>query len=143
VLALAGVDVATAVVFGLVYAAAGHRILGQAAFLAAVAVVFWGATALWLHVERGRGPDPLRRLGRVAGALAVTWFGLPALVLTPLFGLREGLSPEAGLDDVIRPALVLLLASLALTALVNAAGLSTLAAASVARRLRAGRSGRP
>jgi hypothetical protein len=142
VLALTGVDAGAAVAFALVYAAAGHRILGQAAFLAALVVVFGGVTAIWLYIERGRAPGPLRRMGRVAGALALTGFGLPALVLAPLFGLRQGLPPEAGLDDVIRPALVLLLVSLGLTALVNGAGLAALAATAAGRRLRRGRSRR-
>lgn len=144
-LALAGTDAAAAVVFGLVYAAAAARRLTQPAFVAALVIAFAGATALWVHVERsgGRGRDGLSRLARIGAALVLAVVGVPALVLMPLLALREGLPAEAGVDDVLRPALVLLLVSLALVALVNLVGLSILIGTGLARRRRAGRAGPP
>ena len=123
-LALTAVNVAGALVFGLVYAAAAARMLTQAAFLAALVVFFVAVTAFWVHVERSRGRhrDALSRVGRIAGALVLTVIALPGLTLMPLFALKEALPAEADLDDVIRPVMVLLLISLALVALVNIAG---------------------
>ena len=111
--------------------------LTQAAFLAALVVFFVAVTAFWVHVERSRGRhrDALSRVGRIAGALVLTVIALPGLALMPLFALREGLPAEAGLDDVIRPAMVLLLISLALVALVNVAGVCFLTGTAAWRRL--------
>jgi hypothetical protein len=52
----------------------------------------------------------------------------------PLFALREALPADAGLDDVIRPVMVLLLIALALVALVNVCGICVLTATAAWRR---------
>jgi hypothetical protein len=117
-------NAAGAAVFGALYAVAGARVLGQYAFLAALAVFFVAVTACWVRVERstGRHRDPLARFGRIAGGLVLAVIAVPGLTLMPLFALQEGLPREAAVGDVIRPVLVLLLISLALVALVNVAG---------------------
>jgi hypothetical protein len=74
-------------------------------------------------------------VGRVGGALVLTLIALPGLTLMPLFALKEALPAEAGLDDVVRPVMVLLLISLALVALVNIAGICFLTGAAAWRRL--------
>jgi hypothetical protein len=137
VLALAAVDAMGALVFGLVYAAAGARKLNQAAFLVALIVFFAAITALWVHIERSRGRrrDPLSRLGRIAGALVLTLIVVPGLALMPLFAFKQGLPAEAGIDDAIRPVLVLLLISLALVALMNVAGTGFILSRSALDRL--------
>lgn len=134
-LALAAADIASAVVFGLLYAAAAARWLNQPAFLAALGVFFVAVSACWVRVERARGAgrDALARIGRAAGGLALTVVALPGIVLVPLFALQQNLPLEAGVDDVIRPVMVLLLISLALTALVNVAGLAYAAVAALGR----------
>jgi len=141
VLALAAIDGAGAVLFGLVYAAAGAHLLTQGAFVVALAVAFGAITATWMHVERsgGRHRDALSRLGRATGALALTLFAVPAVVLMPLFVLREGLPAEANVDALLRPIMVLLLISLSLVALVNLVGGGLVVAAALLRRLRAPR----
>jgi hypothetical protein len=53
----------------------------------------------------------------------------------PLFALKEALPAEAGLDDVVRPVMVLLLISLALVALMNIAGICVLTGAAAWRRV--------
>jgi hypothetical protein len=117
-------NAAGAVVFGLLYAGAGARVLGQYAFVAALAVFFVAVTACWVHVERSRARarDPWSRVGRIAGGLLLAVIALPGLTLMPLFALQEALPPDAALGEVIRPVMVLLLISLALVALVNVAG---------------------
>jgi hypothetical protein len=124
VLALAAMNAAGTLAFGLVYAAAAARILAQPAFLAALALFFAAVTVLWVRVERSHGHrhDPVSRLARIAAALVLTLIGVPGLALAPLFALNAGLPAEAGLDDAIRPVMVLLLISLSLVALVNLAG---------------------
>jgi hypothetical protein len=124
VLALAVMNAAGALVFALVYAAAAARWLGQPAFLAALAVFFVAVTASWVRVERARGGrrDALSRLGRIAGGLVLAVIVVPGLTLMPLFALHEVLPPDAGVGEIIRPVMVLLLISLALVALMNIAG---------------------
>jgi len=124
VLALAAMNAASALVFGLVYAAAAARWLGQPAFLAALAVFFVAVTACWVRVERSRGGhrNVLSRLGRIAGGLGLALIAVPGLTLMPLFALHEALPPDAAVGEVIRPIMVLLLISLALVTLVNVAG---------------------
>ncbi len=136
-LALTAVNAAGALVFGLLYAAGAARLLTQGAFLAALVVLFVAISACWLHVERSRGRpgDTLSRLGRISAALVLTVIALPGLTLMPLFALKEGLPAEAGIEDLIRPVMVLLLISLALVALMNVAGLCFLAGAAAWRRL--------
>ena len=140
-LALTGMNVAGVAVFASIYAAAGARLLNPAAFLASLVVFFIAVTALWVRVERPRGRlrDPVSRLGRIAGALVLTLVAVPGLVLMPLFALKEGLPAEAGLDDAIRPAMVLLLVSLVLVALTNVAGVCFITGAGFMGRLRRNR----
>lgn len=136
-LRLTGMNIAGALVFGLLYAAAAARWLTQGAFLAGLVVFFVAVSACWLRIERshGRHRDVLSRLGRVAAALVLTVIALPGVTLMPLFALKEGLPAEAALEDVIRPVMVLLLISLGLVALMNVVGLCLLAGAAAWRRL--------
>jgi hypothetical protein len=136
VLALAATNVAGALVFGLVYAAAAARWLGQFAFLAALAVFFVAVTACWVRVERsgGRHRDALSRLGRIGGGLLLALIAVPGLTLMPLFALQEALPPDAAVGEIIRPVMVLLLISLALVALVNVAGGCVLLGSGASRR---------
>ena len=124
-IALAGIDALAMLGFGTVYAAAGTRLLGEAAFGTALLLVFLAATALWLRIERlyGAGRRLLGRAVRVVGAFLLCAIAVPALVLMVLFFFREHAPPEVGLEHVIAPAMFLLLASLALTATVNLAGI--------------------
>jgi hypothetical protein len=140
---LAAINAAGAFVFGLVYAAAALRILNQAAFLVALVVLFGAVTALWVHVEhsRGRARDPLSRLGCIVGALALTVLAVPGLILMPLFALKQSLPAEAGIDEVIRPILVLLLVSLALVVSMNLAGMCFMLGVGVIDRLKRRRAG--
>lgn len=135
-LALAAADVAGAVVFALLYAAGAARWLTQPAFLAALVVFFVAVSACWVRVERNRGAGrgALGRIGRAAGGLALTVVGLPGLVLVPLFALQQNVPPEAGVEHVIRPAMVLLLISLALVGLVNVVGLAYAGLVGLGRR---------
>jgi hypothetical protein len=136
VLALAAMNATGAAVFGGLYAAAGARVLGQYAFLAALAVLFVAVTACWVRVERagGRHRDPLARVGRITGALVLAAVALPALTLMPLFALQEALPADAAVGDVIRPVMVLLLISLGLVTLVNVVGGSLLLGSGARRR---------
>ena len=82
------------------------------------------------RARRVRWPrDVITRIGRGSFALVVTVVGLPVLVLTPLLGLQGILPPAAGLADVVRPAMVLLLIALLWTVTVNLGGWAVLAGA--------------
>lgn len=144
-LRLAGINVLAALVFAAIYAAAGSRWLSQWAFLAGLAVFFVGLTALWVHVERSRpgARDHLSRLGRGALALIVVIIGLPPLALAPLFALQEALPPDAGVADVVRPIMVLLLLALGLVVAMNAAGVAVVAVSALRARLARRRGARP
>lgn len=137
VLALAGINGLAVVVFALIYAAAGSRQLTQEAFVVSLVIFFVALTALWVRVERSarRERDPLGRIGRSAAALVLVVIGLPALVLAPLFAAQRALPPEAGLAGVLRPVMVLLLISLALTVMMNLAGVVVLLVLSLRARL--------
>ena len=110
--------------FGLIYAAGAKRLLTQGAFLASLAVCFVGLTAVWLRTERSLGPgrDALSRAGRIAAGLVLAAIAVPGVVLMPLFFINEYVPPEAGIAEVLGPVMFILLASLALCALVNVAG---------------------
>ena len=127
-LALAATNSLAAVLFGLIYAAAGTRWMTQGAFLVSLAVFFVATTALWVRVERSRpgDPDPISRIGRASVAVILVVLGLPALVLAPLFALQETLPPTAGFPDVIRPVMVLLLISVTFMGAVNVVGAGVL-----------------
>ena len=128
-LRLAAINAGGGLVFAAIYAAAGARLLTQAAFLAALVVFFGALTAIWVRAERSqkRDRDALSRIGRAGAGLLVVAIGLPGIVLVPLFALQEALPAEAGFQDVIRPVMVLLLISLTLVVALNVAGLGVLA----------------
>jgi hypothetical protein len=125
-------------VFGLIYVAAAKLLLTQGAFLAGLALCFVGLTVLWVRVERSRGParDVLSRAGRIGAGLVLAAMGVPGVVLMPLFFVNEYVPPEAGVAEILGPVMFILLASLALVALVNVAGIAVLAGSAVVRRLR-------
>lgn len=136
-LRLAGINGLAALAFAAIYAAAGARWLTQWAFLASLAVFFALLTALWTHVERSR-PSPrdvLSRVGRDALALVAVIVALPPLALAPLFALQETLPREAGVADVVRPIMVLLLLALGLVVAMNAAGVVVLVVSALRARL--------
>ncbi len=143
-LALAGINAAGAVLFALVYALGGKRLLTQGAFWAALVVLLVALTSIWVRVERRQGPnrDVLSRAGRIAVGLFLPVIAAPGLTLMPLFFLHEQLPPEAGVADVIGPVMFLLLTSLALVVVVNVAGIAFMAGSAVVRRVR-GRQSRP
>ena len=119
--------------FGLVYAAGAKGLLTQGAFLASVAVCVVGFTALWLRTERSLGPgrDALSRAGRIAAGLVLAAIAVPGVVLMPLFFINEHVPPEAGVAGTLGPVMFILLASLALCALVNAAGVLALGVSAI------------
>jgi len=123
-------------VFGLIYAAAAKQVLTQGAFLASLVVFFVGLTVLWVRTERSRGParDVLSRAGRIGAGLLLAAIAVPGLVLMPLFFVNEHVPPEAGVADILGPVMFVLLASMALVALVNVAGVLTLGVSAILRR---------
>lgn len=137
-LALAGINALAILLFAGAYALAAAHLLSQGAFLAALVVLFGASTALWVRTERGtmRGRDPLSRIGRIAVGFLIAAIAVPGLVLMPLFSLREQLPAEAGLDQLLPGVMVLLLASLALGALSNVAGIAFMLGQGLLRRLR-------
>jgi hypothetical protein len=81
-------------------------------------------TVVWVRIEaRHRQLDPVRRLGRIVGGLAIVLIAGPALLLMPVFWLDSSLPPEAGLRPVLAPLMSVMLISLALTVGINATGL--------------------
>lgn len=137
-LALAGINALAILLFAGAYALAAAHVLSQGAFLAALVVLFGASTALWVRMERGtrRSRDPLSRVGRIAVGFLIAAIAVPGLVLMPLFSLREQLPAEAGLDQLLPGVMVLLLASLALGALSNVAGIAFMLGQELFRRLR-------
>lgn len=137
-LPLVAVNAGAALAFGAIYAAGAVRLLSQAAFLAALAVAFLGAVAVWAAVEgtQGRGRDAVARLGRVVAALLLVLLGAPALALTPLFAIQSQVPAEAGFDAVISRTMALLLVAVLLVGLVNLAGGLVVAVGALARRAR-------
>ena len=137
-LALAGINAVAILLFAGAYGLAAARVLSQGAFLAALVVVFGAFTALWVRTERRstRSRDVLSRVGRIAVGLLIAAIAVPGLVLMPLFSLREQLPEEAGVDVLIPGAMVILLASVALGALTNVAGIAFMLGQGLFRRLR-------
>jgi hypothetical protein len=125
-LRLMGINAVTVLSFVGAYGATAAGLLAQGAFLAALVVLFVVFTALWIKVEgSGTGSrDPMSRFGRIAAAFVVVAIAIPGLTLMPLFALQDHLPREAGVGEVIPGVMVILLASLALGALVNLAGLA-------------------
>ena len=122
-LALAAIDMVGVVLFGALYAAAGARLMAQAAFLACLALLFALVTALWVRVElRHRALAPLRRLGRATAGLVVVVLGVSTFVLMPAFWLDSQLPSDVGLTRYLAPLMTLVLVSLGLVALVNVVG---------------------
>jgi hypothetical protein len=140
VIALVTANVVGVVLFGVLYAAAGARLMPQAAFLLCLVIIFSLTTVLWVRVEaRHRALEPLRRVGRVAAALAVVVIAVPTLVLMPAFWLDASLPPEAAFTRYLAPLMTLTLVSLILVGLVNVAG----AAVAIARAVLRPRGGAP
>lgn len=138
-LRLAGINTVAVLLFAGAYGATATGLLFQGAFLAALVVLFVALTALWIRIEgSGTGSrDPMSRLGRIAVGFLVVAIGVPGLTLMPLFSLQDQLPREAGVGEVIPGVMVILLASLALGALVNVAGVSITVGQTLLRRLRA------
>jgi hypothetical protein len=135
-LALALANVVGALLFAALYAVAGARFMSQSSFLACLAAIFALVTVVWVRVEaRHRALDPLRRFGRIAGALALVLVAVPGLVLMPAFWLSSQLPAEAGFARYLAPLMTLTLIALALVVLVNVVG----GLAAAARALAAGR----
>jgi hypothetical protein len=137
-LPLAGINTLAILLFAGAYALAAAHVLSQGAFLTALVVLFGAFTALWVKTERRslRGRDVLSRIGRTAAGFLIAAVAVPALVLMPLFSLRDQLPEEAGLDHLLPGAMVILLASLALGALTNVAGIAFMLGHGMWRRLR-------
>jgi len=138
-LRLAGINTVAVLLFAGAYGATATGLLFQGAFLATLVVLFVALTALWIRIEgNGTGNrDPMSRLGRIAVGFLVVAIAVPGLTLMPLFALQDQLPREAGVGEVIPGVMVILLASLALGALVNVAGVSITVGQALLRRLRA------
>ena len=138
-LRLAGINTVAVLLFAGAYGATATGLLFQGAFLATLVVLFVALTALWIRIEgSGTGNrDPMSRLGRIAVGFLVVAIAGPGLTLMPLFALQDQLPREAGVGEVIPGVMVILLASLALGALVNVAGVSITVGQALLRRLRA------
>lgn len=140
-LRLAGINTVAVLLFAGAYGATATGLLFQGAFLAALVVLFVALTALWIRIEgSGTGNrDPMSRLGRIAVGFLVVAIAVPGLTLMPLFALQDQLPREAGVGEVIPGVMVILLASLALGALVNVAGVAITVGQVLLRRLRSHR----
>jgi hypothetical protein len=124
VLILAATNTVGLVLFATLYIIAGARYLPQGAFVACLAILFVMMTVVWVRIEaRHRHLDPVRRLGRIVGGLAIVLVGGPGLLLMPVFWLDSSLPPEAGLRAVLAPLMSVMLISLALMVGINATGL--------------------
>ena len=137
-LALVGLNVLGAALFGAVYGLAGARYLNQAAFLAALAGAFALMVVLWVRVEGTRGPgrETVSRLGRVTIGYLGAALAVPMLVLMPLFAVEQFLPAEAIPMLRLGPTMFLVLIGLALTLLVNLAGALVAAGTALVRRAR-------
>lgn len=135
-LTLIGVDALGAVLFAIAHAAGAQQVLSPLALLAVLLVCFAGVTALWMRVEGApaRQGGALGHLGRMAAGFAAVAIGVPGLVLMPLFALQQQLPSTAGIEGVIAPAMVILLKSLVLVALVNVVGMLGLGVSAILRR---------
>lgn len=138
-LPLAGINTVAVLLFAGAYGAAATHLLSQGAFLATLVVLFVALTAMWIRIERSgtRSQDPLSRLGRIVVGFLVVVIAVPGLTLMPLFALQGQLPREVGVGEVIPGVMVILLASLALGALVNVAGVSVAVGQALLRRLKA------
>jgi len=138
-LRLAGINTVAVLLFAGAYGATATGLLFQGTFLATLVVLFAALTALWIRIEgSGTGSrDPMSRLGRIAVGFLVVAIAVPGLTLMPLFALQDQLPREAGVREIIPGVMVILLASLALGALVNVAGVSVTVGQALLRRLRA------
>ena len=123
-LALAAANVVGVVLFGAVYAAAGARLMPQAAFALCLLVMFALVTSLWVRVEaRHRSLAPVRRIGRAAAGLALVLIAVPVMILSPVFWLDRQLPADADFTRYVGPIMTIVLIALALVVLTNVAGL--------------------
>jgi hypothetical protein len=136
VLALAAANAVGVVLFGILYAVAGARVVPQVAFLVCLIVLFALMIAVWVRTEaRHRDLDAVRRLGRIVLGLGVVVIATPVVVLLPLFWLDEQLPVEAGLHAVRGGIMALVLITLVIVVLLNVAGvLVVLARGALGRR---------
>jgi Flp pilus assembly protein TadB len=122
-LALALANAVGALLFGVLYAVAGAKLMPQLAFLVCLGILFALVTTLWVRTEaRHRSLGALQRIGRMAFGLVAILVVTPTVVLMPLFWLDTKLPPEAGLAPMLGPIMTLVLISLALVVLVNVVG---------------------
>lgn len=122
-LALAATNLVGVVLFAVVYATAGARLMSRMAFTGCLVVTFALVTVLWVRVEgRHRSLEPLRRIGRVAAGLLIVLLGVPALILMPAFWVDTQLPLETGFRRYLAPLMTLVLISLVLVLLVNVIG---------------------
>ena len=111
------------VLFGVLYAVAGARLMPQPAFLACLALIFTLVTVLWVRIEaRHDGFEPLARLGRAAAALVLVVIAAPVAVLMPAFWFDSQLPADAGFTRFLGPIMSVLLIALVLVAAVNVVG---------------------
>ena len=121
--ALALTNAVGVILFGVLYAVAGARLMPQPAFLACLALIFTLVTVLWVRVEaRHRRLEPLARLGRAAAALVLVVIAAPVAVLMPAFWFDSQLPADAGFTRFLGPIMSVLLIALVLVAAVNVAG---------------------
>lgn len=122
-LALTLTNAVGVVLFGVLYAVAGARLMPQLAFLACLALIFTLMTALWVRVEaRHCRLDPVGRFGRVAASLVLVAIAAPVGVLMPAFWFDAQLPADAGFTRFLGPLMSLLLISLVLVGAVNVVG---------------------
>jgi hypothetical protein len=141
-LALALTNAVGVLLFGVLYAVAGARLMPQPAFVVCLLLIFALVTALWVRVEaRHRGLEMLRRLGRVAGALVLVVVAAPVAVLMPAFWFDSQLPAEAGITRYLAPLMSLVLISLVLVAAVNVVGAGVAVARGIGGWRRAARAG--
>ena len=137
-LQLAAVNALSAVLFGCLYVAAAMGSLAPGAYVVGVVALLPAATALWVRTERhrGRGQDPLARLGRAAVGLVLSIVAVPGLVLMPIFSLQQQLPPEAFGERFVPAMMVLLLFSMAFVVATNVAGALFMMGSAALARLR-------
>lgn len=122
-LALALTNTVGVVLFAVLYATAGARLMSQGAFLACLVLIFALVTGLWVRIEsRHRGLPALRRAAQAIGGLAITVIGAPTAALMPAFWLDRQLPAEADFTRNLAPLMTLVLISLVLVVVANVLG---------------------
>jgi hypothetical protein len=137
-LLLAAVNALSAAAFACLYVAAAVGSLAPGAYVVGVIALLPAAVAVWVRTERlrGRGREPLARLGRAAAGLVLSMVAVPGLVLMPVFSLQQQLPPEALGERFVPAMMVLLLFSMSFVAVTNVVGALYIVGAAVLARLR-------